>query len=570
MLRPAALLAAALAACALAAALGACATPVAPSGGPPDTTPPALVSSLPAAGATRVAAREVVLTFSERLDPASAARAVRVTPEPAVPPRVTVRGAELTVALDSLGPATTVVVSVGTELTDARRVALRAPLSVAFSTGDRLDAGRIEGVIRDAATGAPERGLAVWAYADTTADPATTAPGYRTETTADGSFRLDFLRPGRYAVAVVADRNRNGRADAGERFAAAPTPTLAAIEPDAAPRDSSARDSSARDSAATPLDAARPATFWTTALDTVPPAPRSVRAVSARRLAVRFTEAVRLRDLDAFALEDSASGRTIGARAGILPASPAEVVVVADAPLAPVPHRLRVQAGAVVDSSGAAAPAFALTVTPATRADTTVARFVGFEPARDSLLTPGDAVALRWSAPPDSAALAAVRLTDASGTDVPAVFETDDGVRFRVAPPGAGVFTVAVAGAPPRRFTVLGADALGSVVGRVEDAAGRRVVVEVAAEGQVFGPAVRRTVAGADGQFEIAGLRPGPVRLRLFADTDGDGQWSGGRLAPYTAPEALAFVPEPAAVRARWDADVGSIRLSPGSPGALP
>ncbi|HEX9951917.1 MAG TPA: Ig-like domain-containing protein [Rubricoccaceae bacterium] len=565
MLRPAALLAAALAAC----ALGACATPVAPSGGPPDTTPPALVSSLPEAGATRVAAREVVLTFSERLDPASAARAVRVTPEPAVPPRVSVRGAELTVALDSLGPETTVVVTIGTELADARRVALLAPLSVAFSTGDRIDAGRIEGVVRNPATDAPERGLAVWAYADTTADPATTAPGYRTETTADGSFRLDYLRPGRYAVAVVADRNRNGRADAGERFAVTPTPALAAVEPNTAPRDTTDRDTTAT---STPLDAVRPATFWTTALDTVPPAPRSVRALSDRRVAVRFTEAVRLRDRGAFVLEDSASGRTVRARAGILPASPAEVVVIADAALAPVPHRLRASAGAVADSAGTAALAFALAVTPTARPDTTVARFVGFDPARDSTLAPGDALTLRWSSPPDSSALAAVRLSDASGLDVPAVFETDDGVRFRVTPPGVGVFTVTVAGSAPRRFTVLGADALGSVVGRVADAAGRRVVVEVAPEGQAFGPDVRRAVAGADGQFEIAGLRPGPVRLRLFADTDGDGRWSGGRLAPYTAPEALAFVTEPAAVRARWDADVGEIRLSPGpgSPRELP
>ncbi|HEX8299576.1 MAG TPA: hypothetical protein VF594_10500, partial [Rubricoccaceae bacterium] len=361
-----------------------------------------------------------------------------------------------------------------------------------------------------------------------------------------------------------------------ERFAVAPQPTLLAVEP-VAPDSTTRPDSTAGpDSTTRPRRSTeRPPTFWTTALDTVPPAPRSVRALSDRRVAVRFSEAVRLRDVRAFTLEDSVSGRAVGARAGILAASPAEIVVVADAPLAAVPHRVRLASPtAVADSAGTAARPFALTVTPAARPDTTIVRFLGVEPARDSLLAPGDAVTLRWSAPPDSAALAAVRITGPQGADVPVPFETDDGVRFRLTPSGAGVFTVApiTGAAGARRFTVLGPDALGSVVGRVVDTAGRRVVVEAAAEGQAFGPAVRRAVAGPDGQFEIAGLRPGPVRLRLFADANGDGQWTGGRLAPYAAPEALAFVTEPATVRARWDADVGELRLSPrpGLPGDAP
>ncbi|HEX8386653.1 MAG TPA: Ig-like domain-containing protein, partial [Rubricoccaceae bacterium] len=276
--------------------LAACATPVAPSGGPPDTTPPALVRTFPADGATGVTSGEVTLTFSERLDPATAGRAVRVTPEPETPPRVTVRGNALVVSVPALRDSTTYVVSVGTELADARNVALRAPITVAFATGSQIDRGRIEGTVRDPATGAPARALAVWAYAlpDTLAPDTTAgrvAPDYRTETGADGAFRLDYLRPGLYAVAAVQDRNRNGRADAGERFAAAPTRALQAVAPDTA--------GTARDSLARP---ARPS-FFVTSLDTVPPAPRSVRVLSDRRVAVRFSESVRLVDRGAFSVE---------------------------------------------------------------------------------------------------------------------------------------------------------------------------------------------------------------------------------------------------------------------------
>ena len=140
MHRPA-LLAAAL-------ALAACATPIAPSGGPPDRTPPALVGSLPEAGATRVTGRTLRLTFSERLDPAGA-QAVTVTPQGDRAPEVRVRGREVEVVLPELREATTYVVTVGTELRDQRGVALAVPLTVAFATGDEIDRGRLGGVVRD-------------------------------------------------------------------------------------------------------------------------------------------------------------------------------------------------------------------------------------------------------------------------------------------------------------------------------------------------------------------------------------------------------------------------------------
>ncbi len=539
-----------------ACALAACATPVAPSGGPPDTTPPALVSSLPAAGATRVTAQEVVLTFSERLDPASAARAVRITPEPETPPRVTVRGRDLVVRLDSLRADATTVVTVTTDLKDARQVALRAPVTVAFASGDRLDAATLAGIVRAPATGAAAAGLAVWAYALTDSasalpDPGAARPDYRTETTADGSFRFDYLRPGLYAVAAVRDANRNGRADAGERFAAAPRPALRAAEPDSTARDSTARD-------------AAPPTFWTTVLDTIPPAPRSLRAISDRRVAVRFSESVRLTDRAAFTVEDSVSGRSIAATAFVAPEMPAEVTVVAAEALANRPHRLRLAAGSsVTDSSGTPAQTFARTFTPPARPDTAVSRFRELLP-RDSVLAPGTPLVLRWTTPPDAAARRTIRVTDTSGEDVPADLTTDDGVRYRLALPGPGIFTIALPDSvPPRRVTVLGPEALGTVVGQIADARGRAVIVEAAPGDAPFGADVARVTVGPDGRFTIPNLLPGPVRLRFFADLDGDGQWSGGRLAPYAAPEPLAFAPESVTVRARWETDAGDLRLAP-------
>lgn len=550
MLRAAALL--------LAAAVAGCATPVAPTGGPADTTPPAYVASLPAQGATRVTGREVRITFSERLDAATAARAVTVTPVGATPPRVRVSGRELVVDLPPLRDSTTYVVTVGTGLADARQVRLGAPVTVAFATGDRIDAGRIDGLVREPTEGRPAAGLAVWAYAlapdladpaprGTTAalpDPRAALPDYRTETDAQGRFRLDFLRPARYFVAAVADRNRNARADDGEASAVPPRPAVRADSADA-PR----------------LD------LWLARVDTTAPTVRTVRGLSDRRLSVRFSESVVLRaEAGGWTVEDSASGATVPLRPS--QPGPTEVVLIAPRALAATPHRVRLEApDAVADSAGNALDPFVRSVTPAARADTVVARLAGFEPAAraDSVATlaPGAWPGVRYSAPPDSVR---ARLVDAEGAVLPTRTETADGLTVRLVP----LDTLALADGRPVRLEVTVGDSTvvqrvrrpapsetGGLVGTVPGAPGRVVVEVTPADGPP-----RTTTADDDGRFAFTSLRPGPVRLRLWADRDGDGRWTPGRLAPYAPPEPLLLLTDPLTIRARWDTDVEPERLT--------
>lgn len=535
-----------------------CATPVAPSGGPADTVPPTLLGSLPASGTTRVTDRVLALQFSERLDAASAPRAVRVTPEAdgAVPPRVTVRGNSLVIELPALREATTYVVTVGTDLADARRVRLAAPVTVAFSTGDTIDAGQIEGTVREPVAGAPVGGLAVWAYATSTrpgdptvADSATDvrqrAPDYRTETGTDGRFRLAYLRPGPYRLLAVADANRNGRADAGEAFA---LPPRAAVEADTVLRGA--------------VD------LFVTTADTTAPSVRAVRAVSDRRLAIRFSEAVVLRaEAGGWTALDSVSGETLPLR----PYQPvaSEVHLLASRSL-PATTRLRLTlAGAVADSAGNALVPFERTVpTAEARPDTAVARLVAFVPRapRDSVqaLAPGEWPGARFTLPPDTAA---VGLQTADGRTLDARRVSTDGLTLRLVPlsplPDGAELTVAVA-APDTvrtaRYRLGGADDTGGIVGTVPDApAGARVVVEAT---RVGGRETQSVAAGPDGRFAFSHLPPGRYRLRLWTDRDGDGRWSGGRVAPFERPEPLLLVAEPVAVRARWDTEVEPERLA--------
>ena len=523
-----------------------CATPALPSGGPVDTTPPALVASTPETGAVGVTGRTVRLAFSERLD-TGGRTAVTVAPEGDAPARVRIENDEVVVTLPALRDSTTYVVTVGTALKDDRGVALRAPVTVAFSTGDAIDAGRVAGVVRSPETG---RGaaLAVWAYAlaDSSAAATDRAPDYRTETGEDGAFVLEYLRPGPYLVVAAADRNRNGRLDPGERFAPPPRRALRADTADA-----------------------EPAVFWTTTRDAAPPRAQRVRPISDRRLAVRFDEPVVLADPSGagWTVADSLSGRTVPVTAYQPEGSPFEVVLQTEAALRPVPHRVAFapqDPPALADSSGAAPAPFALAFTPPARADTVRARFVAFEPGAPTdsvtVLRPGAVPAVRFSSPPADPA-ARLALT-ASGGPVPVAFASADGVTLRpVLADSAALpprFTLSVATPDTtvqRRYAVAGERETGALVGRVTADGPARVEARPASGDPVT---VR---VGADGAYTVGGLLPGPYTLRVWVDRDGDGRWSGGAVAPYVAPEPLRLVTEPVQVRARWETEVPPITL---------
>jgi hypothetical protein len=528
-------------------ALAGCATPVAPTGGPADTTPPSLVASNPADGATNVTERTLTLTFSERLA-TNAASAVTVTPPTETPPEVSVNARELRVTLPELRDSTTYVVTVGTALADQRNVALRAPITVAFATGDEIDRGRIAGTVRSPGTGAGVGGLAVWAYAldDSlgTVDPGAAAPDYRTETGADGAFTLEYLRPGPFFVVAVEDRNRNARADPGERFAAPPAPSL------------TARADSTR-----PI----PADFFVTGLDTIAPVAQRLRPVSDRRFALRFSEPVRLLDAAAFAeavtVADSASGEPWGVSWYQTPASVFELYAEASHALPPAPLLVRSQGtDAAVDSAGLGVAAFRLSATPPARSDTVTARFDAFVPsAPDSVVLPrGVRPGVRFTSPPGALLDRVEVRSGGQPLDVP--FVTRDGVTFvpdsAIALPRRVTITAPVGDSTATQAVVLPAPRdLGGIVGQVEADGPVRAEVRPEAGAPVI------VAADTSGAFVADDLLPGAYTLRIWLDRDGDGRWTGGQLQPYVPPEPLVFLPQSVQVRARWETEIDPVTL---------
>ncbi len=556
-----------------------------PTGGPLDRTPPRLVEATPSDGALGVSDGTLRLTFSEALDEGSVARAVAVTPDTDAPLRVEANGRRVTVRLGDLRPNTTYVVTFDTGLRDLRGVPLTAPLTLAFSTGATIDRGTLAGRVVDGISGAPRGGVDVlaWPASDTLrGDSAfTSRPVARTQTGADGVFRLGYLGAAPLFVAAVEDRNRNRRIDAGEAVAAPPapalTPRIAAIPPTRAD-SAAARDTSRAVPPPAPVDTLARLTWRLARADTTAPRPERARSIASTRLSVRFSEPVRLTGAGGWRLTDT-TGADVPIRAVWMPAPTGEAmsadaptvtpsggdagfgreVMVETPPLALRRHRLTT--GAVRDTSGNAARVSLLAVTPIATPDTLRLRIAATVPD-DGRLVPGEAFGLVLSRPfgADSVrlivrdtlgqAIARRFVPDASGTRVSVVAATPFVVGL--------ASTEGTALDSARRVTTFDARDLGSLSGRIErvaavgteevEASAGAVVVVAEGAGRRF-----VTRAANDGAFAFSGLPAGPYRLLAWHDRDDDGRWTPGALRPWRAAEALARIDTPVTVRARWD-----------------
>ncbi len=129
-----------------AAVLAGCARVVPPAGGPEDLVPPRLLTSVPDSGALAVSKdAEIRLRFSEWVDPTTARSAITIVPSGTKAPEIRVDGQEVIVKLrEPLDSPSTYVVRIQAGLSDWRRAATKVAQEIPFSTGSRIDSGRVE------------------------------------------------------------------------------------------------------------------------------------------------------------------------------------------------------------------------------------------------------------------------------------------------------------------------------------------------------------------------------------------------------------------------------------------
>ena len=182
-----------------------------PSGGPPDKTPPEIISVFPRSDSVHVGVhlKKIVIVFSERMNEGALPNNLFISPLLKYDLKWS-RSKELTIVIkDTLKEEQTYVVTIGSAAQDEHNNKLKQSFHSAFSTGSKIDRGSISGRVYGLKK---KESVNLFAYTLTDTpdiDMQTRLPDYVSQSGADGEFSFDFLKAGVYRVFAVQDQNNN-------------------------------------------------------------------------------------------------------------------------------------------------------------------------------------------------------------------------------------------------------------------------------------------------------------------------------------------------------------------------
>ena len=250
-----------------------CAVRGRPGGGPIDRIPPDIVAVFPQSDSTNITDLDKIeIYFSERMAEPSVEQALFISP--------TLNyeidwsgGDELRLRLnDTLIKDRTYVITIGSGAMDSRKNKLKESFQFAFSSGDKIDRGRISGKV----FGIKEQdNFYIYAYQRSNTDslnPTQTKADFLSQPGEDGSFMLNYLSYGGYRIFVIEDVNNNLILDTSfERLGIAHTDVYI-------------------DSV---NNMVKNLNFRITRVDTIPPSITGARAIDNQKVLLRMSEPVK-------------------------------------------------------------------------------------------------------------------------------------------------------------------------------------------------------------------------------------------------------------------------------------
>lgn len=203
--------------------MASCANPGSgPDGGPFDETPPRVVAMSPQLGETDVEKlKKVTLVFSENIKIENAAEKVTVSPPQEEIPDIRTFGKRITVELlDSLRPNTTYTIDFSDAITDATEGNPLGNFTYYFTTGEEIDTLEVAGTVLSADMLAPQKGLLVGLHAETEDSVFRTKPLLRVaRTNEQGKFSIKGVAAGSYRIYALKDIDGDFRWSRGEMLA---------------------------------------------------------------------------------------------------------------------------------------------------------------------------------------------------------------------------------------------------------------------------------------------------------------------------------------------------------------
>lgn len=496
-----------------------CATPMAPTGGPQDKSGPVVQNTIPESGTVNFNGNSFEFYFDEFVNRNNARNAITVEPDLGIGYDVSWKRKMMRIEFEDEFPdSTTVIIKLGTEITDTRNNKMSKPITLAVSTGDEIDSGEIMGRVRLAENGEPAEDRRVLLYRQPF-DLSSRAT-YQAQTDTGGTFNFTYLAEGSYKALIVDDRNRNKTWDT-ENETAFPfyQETI-----------------SLQKSSSDTLDV-----VYIAQPDTIKPVLQGVGLFSQNRIRLRFSENITTDKDVRFNIADSLENAyTTAYPLYVSENDPFVLLAHSEDPLLEdVSYQIDPQG--VTDLSGNAPDSGYVEFTGTAQEDTTKQRIIGREMEKDLLVN--DPITIVYAAPisqPEIIDSLVVIEGEIDFDDWPEV--QTDGNRLTISPQGdwiEGVDYQFLAWNPVtlRRqlfepniwdstefgdidIRILDADSTQTHVISLEDPAGRIV------RSQNFSQ-----------QITITDLPPVSYTLKIFRDENGDEEWNMGSVTPYQKPE---------------------------------
>jgi len=211
-----------------------CANIVPPSGGKKDTTPPVLLSIIPADSGLNIRPTRIELRFDKFMEVKDLEKNIQLSPILPTTPMVMSNGRKVTITIpdSQLVANTTYRIGLGDALTDNRENTPYKNFVYVFSTGAYFDSLELHGRVIDAETGLRDSAILVVLYPKEDADTAVMRkkPQYATRIDASGNFSFRSLPKRAFSMYAIQDLNNNSIYDYGEEkvgfLDATVTPTL--------------------------------------------------------------------------------------------------------------------------------------------------------------------------------------------------------------------------------------------------------------------------------------------------------------------------------------------------------
>ena len=186
---------------------GGCGQPIPPTGGPKDTLPPLITSSMPADSSLNFTGNKITLQFNEYISLDNPFEQITYSPLPKINPQAEGRLKTVTIKIkDTLEPNTTYSIDFGESIKDINEDNILRDYRFVFSTGPRIDSGVLTGRVLIAETGKPDSTLIVVLHRN--ADDSAVAkekPRYATRLKGNGDFTFRYLAPGQYYIFALKD-----------------------------------------------------------------------------------------------------------------------------------------------------------------------------------------------------------------------------------------------------------------------------------------------------------------------------------------------------------------------------